>query len=312
MSVLRSAALLLALARPSAAEPGQTAAPLLAKPLGARASAMGGAYTAVAGGTGSLQFNPAAPALLRRPELTTSYLAGIGGGNFGFLAYAHPTSLGTLSGGLEYFNAGKIELNLTGGKTGTVTAEQDTLVMLGYSANPLPSLSVGGTYKLLRTELAQTARADASLFDLGALWMSPWRGLSAGAAYLNIGPDIKFESIGDPPPRTARYGVAWKVDDLRAGGLDPSVSSVPLDLTLSADMVQVLREASSPRLGFELGILPAFVTRCALRFGWMFNEGPQSFTFGAGFQEGHLLFDYGFGVVKDFNPSQQFSLSYLF
>lgn len=306
--------LVLALAAPASAEPARTAAAFLRRPLGARAAGMAGGHAAVRGSADSLQYNPAGLSTLAGPHLTTTYLSGFGGTSHGFLGYAHPTRLGTLAASALYFNGGDIELNLSDGTQRSVNAEKDYAWGVSYAAALPLGLHLGGSYRFLRMDLAETASATGSLADLGGLWrlgaLVP--GLSLGAAYQHLGKDIRFESAGDPPPKTLRLGAALHFPDVPAAKLDPSVDLQQFDATVAADWVKVLREEASPRVGVELGLTPSYSNRIALRFGWVFNRDAESLTFGVGFRQGPLGFDYALGKGKDVGALNQLSLTLSF
>ena len=302
----------LSLAVPAAAEPGLTAVPFLQRALGARASGMGSAFVAVQDSIDSMQYNPGALGTLRAPSLTSTYLNGFGSTTYGFLGYAHPSRYGTFATGALYYNAGSIDLNLSNGTTGRVTAEEDTAWTLSYALALTRRLSLGATYRFLRLSLAETAHATSSQSDLGVLWSPPIKYLSLGAAYQYLGPDIRFENVGDPSPKTLRYGLALRFPDINAKRIDPSVDLDAFDTTVAADMVQTLHEKKSPRMGAEFGLRPALLTRVAIRTGWIFNRDSESFTFGAGLQHGDLSFDYAFGRARDLDNAQQLTLTYRF
>ncbi|TBR23163.1 PorV/PorQ family protein [bacterium] len=297
------AALLLAavlFAAPRAhAEAGRSAAAFLKRALGARAAAMGGAGTALVDpGPGAPQFNPGGLARVARPSLTSAYLNGYGGVTHGYAAYAHPLPYGVLGTGLLYFNAGDIGLNLSDGTKRTVTSEEDLAWTLSYAV-PLPfGVSVGGSYRFLRMELAETASAVSHQGDAGALWRTPVKGLSLGAALQYWGPDIVFEEAGDPPPKTFRYGAALRLPDIDAAKVDPTVDLAAFDMTVAGDVVQTVFESPYQRLGVELGLTPSLMSRIALRFGWVFNRFAEGFTLGAGFKTGRYTFDFGHGDTK--------------
>lgn len=310
--LLAALGLLAATAAPASAEPGLTAATFLQRQLGAQPAGMGYAFTAVRGRLDAMQFNPAGLAWLRKPVASSTYLNGLAGANHGFLGYGQPLPWGTLGVGLLYFNAGSIDLNLADGTTGRVTAEEDTALSASYGLELPLGVAVGATYRHVRLELAETARAAVSQADLGALWRTPLRGLSVGAAVQYLGPDVKFEEAGDPPPRTRRFGVAYHWPELDPKKLDPSVDLQKFDVTVAADWVEVLHERKSPRAGLEMGLQPHQLDRVALRFGWVFNRDSESFTFGLGLKEGRWGVDYSLGTAKDLGNLQQVSLAFYF
>jgi hypothetical protein len=289
------------LCAPTAAwsESGRTGATFLQRTLGAQAGAMGQAFAGVRGRADIIQYNPAGISTLKRRTVTSTYLNGFAGVSHGYLAYAHPIGAGAIATSLTYFDAGAIELNLSDGTTGRVSAERDTAWTLSY-AHRLPfNLHVGATYRFLRLELAETARATSSQGDMGVLWESPIKGLSFGGALQYFGPDIKFEEVGDPPPKTMRYGFAWRFPDADPRVIDPSVDLKDFDMLLTADYVDALHERPSPRLGAEFGLTPHMMTRVALRTGWVVGRDAENFTFGLGVRHKDLLFDYAFGRGKD-------------
>lgn len=299
--------------RPAAAEAGRTAAVFLRRALGARAAAMGGAHAAVLDpGPDAPQFNPAGLALVTRPALASSYLNGFGGVSHGHLAYAHPLRVGTLGAGLLYFNAGTLELNLTNGQRGTVTAEEDTAWTLSYGLPLAAGLSAGLTYRYLRLELAEAAHAVSHQGDGGILWRTPLPGVALGAAYQYHGGDIVFEEAGDPPPKTWRYGFALRLPSIDAKKVDPQADLEAFDLTLAGDVVNTVLDDPSPRAGLELGLTPASISRVALRFGWVFNRYAEGMTFGAGFRSGRLTLDYGYGSARELRALQNVTLGLLF
>lgn len=291
------------------AESGRTAAPFLQRAMGARASSMGSAFVAVQGSIDSLQYNPAAIGTLQNKTVTSSYLKGFAGATHGYFGYAHPTPLGSFAGSFLYFNAGKISLNLSDGTRGSVTAEKNTAWTASYGKELFAGLHLGATYRFVRLNLAQTASATTSQGDFGALWKTPLKGVSIGAAYQYAGPNITFESAGDPPPTTLRYGIAFRFPDVDVQKIDPSVDLDAFDMTLAVDGVRTLHERHSPRLGLELGLTPAQIGRIAMRTGWVIGREAEGFTFGLGFAQGRFGFDYAFGSSLELGHLQHFSIS---
>jgi len=307
-----AASLLLLAAVPAAAEPGLTAVPFIQRPLGARAAAMGSAFTAVAGALDVAQYNPAGLAVLPMKSFTSTYLQSFGGTNYGYFAYGHPTPYGTFAAGVLYFNAGSMDLNLSDGTQRSVTSEEDTAFNLSYARELPMGFMAGATYRRLRSSLADTVQTSSNQGDFGLVWRSPLKGLSFGAAYLYMGQNVTYEEAGDPPPRTVRYGAAYRAANIPIASLDPSIDTREFDMTLSADMVETLHEKRSPRAGMEMGLEPAFLDRFAVRFGWIFERDAESFTAGLGCREGRFLLDYAFGLSKNFDPLQQLTLSFQF
>lgn len=296
---MRPLLLILALLAPgqAAAEGGRTAAPTLRRPLSARAVGLGEAFTGVEGGLASFGYNPAGLSAVKVPELTSTYTNGLIDDRFTFLGYAHPLSLLVVTAGLAYYNAGTIDLNLSNGVQEKRSAQVDLVGMGGLSV-PLPAgFSAGAQLKFLRTELAGEARASAYALDAGALWKTPLKGLSLGASLLNAGPDVKFESEGDPLPLTARAGAAYNLD-LLASGVTKDASFAFSKILITADVVKVRTENAAISSGLEMVMDFTEHSVLALRFGYLFARELDSLTVGLGVREGRFTFDYAIGVMK--------------
>jgi hypothetical protein len=261
-----------------------------------------------------MHYNPGALSTLTQKTFSSSYLKGFAGSTYGSLSYIHPFRYVALGAGALYYNAGPLELNLSDGTTGRVSAEENLAGLFSLSARLFPGFHVGGTYRFVRLELAETVHTTTSQGDFGALWRVPVPkvGLSLGGAYQYLGPDIKFEEAGDPPPRTLRYGLALHFPEVDPRVVDPSVDLSEFDMTLAADMVHSLHERESPRAGVELGMTPSYINRIAMRFGWVFGRDTESFTFGVGIQQGRFGLDYAFGEARALSSLQHLTLSVRF
>ena len=298
------AALLLFLASSARGEAGLTAAPTLRRPLSARAVGMGDAFTAVEGGLSSLGHNAAALARIEKPEARATFTRGIIEDKFSFASYAHPLSGMVLGAGLLYYDAGTIRIKTTAGAEESRKAQQD-FVGLFSAAAPLGRLSVGGQLKAMRLTLAGTSASGAAA-DLGAQWRSPLPGLTLGASALNLGPDVKFESEGDPLPMTLRAGAAW------GAVIDPGENFAFSQFTFTGDVVKVRDEEVRPSAGMEMGMRIVDQGIVALRFGYLFNRELDSFTAGVGLRDGRYSLDYAIGVMRQISHAHHltFGLSF--
>jgi len=307
-------AVLLALAPAAAsAASASTGASVLRLPLSARAAAMGGGVSAVAGGLDSFGVNPAGVAGGDggRPELLTSYFTGAADDSFGFFGYAHPTKLGTPMAGFSYYDAGNLAVVNLDGTTQNVAAERDFVASLGWALPLGGGLSIGAIAKGYKLELAQSADASGYAADFGARWQTPLSGLSLGAALLNVGPDVKFEQSGDPLPRTARGGAAWTYANTTSSEFATEYSGITV--TLSADAVSVRDEGIMAEAGGEAAVSIGKLTTVSLRLGNQFNPASDGgLSFGVGVREGRFRGDYALtsrgalGNVQDFSIGVRF------
>lgn len=283
---LAALAFLFALAAPAAA----AGSPTLRRSLSARSAAMADAYSAVADGISSLGTNPAGLAAALRPQLDTTYTSGVLDDTFGFLGWAQPLPLGVAAAGLSYYDAGKVELHFTGGRSETRSAQRDFVGHLAWGLTLPGGLSVGAAGKYYRFELAQEARAAGFAGDVGAQWKTPIKGLTFGAALQNAGPDVRFEVESDPLPLTARGGASWSWASAAAKDVESYLTVTRL--LASAEAIKVRDEALIGALGSELAMDFGADTSIALRAGWRLNADYANLTLGIGMREGRFTLDY--------------------
>lgn len=295
----------------SRAEPGMTSAGLLKRPVSARAMGMADSYAALDGGVGSLGYNPAALAALKRPALETSYARGLTDDQFNFLGYAYPFSFGVLSAGALYYNAGKIALNLSNGVQETRTAQEDVAALASVSLPAAQGLSLGATAKFFRLELAEEVSASGAAFDVGVLWYAPIVGINLGGSIQNLGPEVKFEAEKEPLPLTTRLGASLHLDAASWRGLErPSAGASAILLTVDAVKIRRERLSFGAGLEFDSGIREN--GNVLFRIGHFISRDIDAFTAGLGLRAARLAFDYAFGLKKAGNDSHQFSLGLKF
>ena len=318
MRISRATAAFLALAWISAltaggarAESGLTGAPILNRPIGARSSGMGRAFTAISGDAESVMYNPAGLAFSGWGEVYMAYMNGFAGGSYGLAAA--PFKLGNLvlTPAFLYYNSGSIDLNLSDGTQGQVTGELDKVAMLSGSYAVRSDLAVGGTLKFTSINLAETASASAKHFDLGILYR-PVDGLSFGAASLNNGGDIKFEEEGDPAPATLRAGAAYRFELNPPNLLDNSADVSHSELVVTSDWSRTVKEKGYFQAGAELNMKMQGELVLSLRAGYLFNRPEENVTVGLGVKSGAWAFNLGYEAAKDLNARMPVSLTWCF
>ena len=104
------------------AESGLTGAPILNRPVGARSSGMGRAFAGVPGDPESVMYNPAGLAFVPETGAYMAYMNGFGGGSYGFVAVPLKLKKLVLTPALQYYDSGKMNLDLSDGTSGSVTA----------------------------------------------------------------------------------------------------------------------------------------------------------------------------------------------
>jgi hypothetical protein len=187
---------------------GTNGAPFLQIAAGARAAAMGGAYTALADDASSLMWNPAGLAHVRRAELTATHTQWLQNADHNFLAGAVPTRRGTLAVGAVTLSVPDIPQRLTDTDAADGSFEsRDAAYSVGYGRTVGTRWSLGLSAHYIRRTLAG-ASAAAPAASLGAQWETPFSFLTLGASLRNIGGDITFNEEGDPLPMSVSVGAA--------------------------------------------------------------------------------------------------------
>lgn len=201
-------AVILLLAAPAAADfgagdAGTAGANFLKLPVGARAAALGGAYSAVVEDPTALYWNPAGLAGVRRPAASTMFAAYLAQTRYQHLGLAAPLGrAGTVGLDAVHMSLGSItETDATGAALGTFRP-YNLAVALGWGL-PLGPLRLGGAARFISSRILATA--DTTAFDAGIQADLSER-LRLAAAVQNLGPGLKFEAVSDPLPLTFRLG----------------------------------------------------------------------------------------------------------
>ncbi len=96
-------------ARSFAGGPGTTAAGFLKIGVGARAAAMGDAFTTIVDDSTSLYWNPAGLIKMKERQLSATYNMWFAGISQGYLGLGYPLSRGIIAGGINYVDMGDFE-----------------------------------------------------------------------------------------------------------------------------------------------------------------------------------------------------------
>lgn len=221
---------------------GTTQAEFLKVGLSPRATAMGGAFGAVADDLGALEYNPAGLAQLSNSQVSAMYVQWIGDIRFASLAGAHVVpSLGTVA-----FSANTIDVG--GGLLGTKAIEGSVkdfsalgwLIRGAWSRALREDLSLGAGAEIVEEDIGDLASSGFALTG-GALY-TPVKDLSLGAAILNLGTAAAFETEKSALPLSLKLAAAWK-------GLENEYGQ----LVASADLAWAPppRNAWTPAVGVE-------------------------------------------------------------
>lgn len=272
-------AVLLGMAEPAAAETGKGGSPgyFLGLGGGARALAMGGAFTAVADDASAVFWNPAGLATLKRKEVQLTHLQLFESTRYEFVSYAHPFSKWALGLGVgQLYSGGFVKtdgLNTTLGEF----SDQYTSVFAGGGIEIKPdTLYFGFAAKAIDRKMDDYSGRGYGL-DAGMLARLPDNilpfGVSAGVNVQNLmAPKIKRENLTDEFPLNIKAGAAVELFD---GGV-----------IISGDIENNKDLGTRPRFGAEWTL----ARKVALRAGY----DQPAFTAGFGVKLGDFGLDYAF------------------
>ena len=166
---------------------GTTGFSFLKVGVGARAAALGGAYTAISGDLESTAWNPAGIYAVKERATAVSLTSYLVDTEAGFLSVGLPAGPRMLALSVNYFTYGELQ------RTGEDGLAQGTFgafdIATGISAaQPFwgDRLTLGGTAKWIYSGIDDYA-ADAWAFDLGLLANGPIPGMTIGASMSNLG-----------------------------------------------------------------------------------------------------------------------------
>ena len=190
---------------PGAAHGAETAS-FLTVGAGARAQGLGGAYSALGEDADSLYWNPAGLARLEKRDVSVSHAELFAQSRHDFLAYAHPTAMGTFAGAFTYLSQASIDgRDASGRPTGSYQAS-DSAVTAGY-ARKTDWADLGASVKYLRSHIGST-EAQGAAVDLGA--RRSFGAVTLGAAVRNLGAGLKYEDQRNDLPLRLAAGAAYK------------------------------------------------------------------------------------------------------
>jgi hypothetical protein len=305
---------------------------------GARATALSGAFAAVADDATACYYNQAGLAFVDNTIITLQHANWLPGLHadmyYEYAGVAKPFKIGTLGFNIIYLTTGKTDVrNSDGTYLGTYTTF-DISVGLSYGFNLKPNLGLGIGWKFIYSYLVpdwvfqrlpelgidQGGTGISYGFDAGVLY-KPFTFLSLAAALQNIGPNISYTESGssDPLPYTLRLGIHFE-----------PIQSKAFRVALTADVTKILvgMFAEEDNTFFEnlsyefeeawkaIGLEIDYYKFIRLGAGYFLDtEGQRSgFTYGGGVSVGGFSIDVGIDqAIYDFSTTnRKFSITYRF
>ncbi|MFQ5651479.1 MAG: PorV/PorQ family protein [bacterium] len=265
--------------------------------VGARASALGEAYTSMSGDATATYWNPAGLAALSTSQLTFTHTEWLQDISNDFLAVAFPGFGGTVGVSLYANRVDGIERRVipTAEPIGTIDAN-DIAASLSYGRYWGDQFSAGVTVKYLYEKIYIESAAGYA-FDFG-VGLQPFEGpLHLGVVVQNLGSMDDLLDQAVQLPTTVRAGASYQIEFAALDGA----------LVVAADGIKVRDQDAHVNVGAEL----VLKHHLAFRFGYQsgFEEKAFGGGFGLNFQQRYHL-DYGYAPFSsNLGDTHRFSLS---
>lgn len=281
----------------------QESAAFLKLGAGARAMAMGGAYTAAADDASAVYWNPAGLSGMTRREASATHADLFANARHDFFAFAQPTRRGTFAAAVECLSQAAIPgRDEAGAPTGSYRAS-DAAILVAYAdkVSSVAGLGLGAGMKYIKSGIADVS-AQTYAFDFGARYAP--RGAGAGPlfglAVQNLGPGLKFLEQRSPLPLTIAGGAAYRLS---------------VDLLLALDWkYHPHNPPGGVGVGSEYRLFSSFAVRAGYDSSTAGSDGEPGLAAMSGFTAGFGLvlssysLDYSIAPMGERGNAQRFSL----
>lgn len=268
--------------------------------VGARPSALAGAFVGIVGDINNVAYNPAGLSYLTEKVASISYTNHILDFNTGFLAFAKPVSNGTAAIALNFVDFGQFERR---DETNQALGEFGSSALafsLSYATGLIENLSAGGSVKYVRFDIDNFS-ASALAADVGLVFSVPSKDLNIGFAVQNIGANLdNFIDTKDDLPTSLQLGASKMLEHL--------------PVILNAALVKYKYESLDFRIGAEL----LLTEQLQARLGYNSQGRDQKidtdrdrvagFSFGLGFKINKFDIGYSLRSFGEVGSPNQFTL----
>ena len=312
---------------------GTAAASFLSIGQGARATAMGSAFVAIADDQSALFWNPAGLAKIDGVGIYfdhTNWLADVA---YNYLAASYNLGgMGTVGFSFTSSSYGDMKVTTVDAPEGTgqIFTASDIAFSLGYALNLTDNFAIGFNPKIIYQSIWQTSAVGFAM-DLGVLYRTPFDGIMLGMAIANFGTKMQLQgnsTIVTYDPDLTTTGNNGKI----AASLGTDYWSLPLNFrvglaytpintennkfTFAVDAIHPSDNYESLNVGGEY----VFHDLISIRGGYkslFLQESEESFALGFGIKQillGNVAIrlDYAYQNFGRLNNIQKFSLGISF
>ncbi|MBN2282166.1 MAG: PorV/PorQ family protein [Candidatus Marinimicrobia bacterium] len=293
---------------------GTTAAPFLTIPGGARPTAMGGAYVAVAEGPSAQFWNPAGIALTTTYELEFSMADWFLDTKLSHAAVVIPIGRQVIGLNMKQLDYGDEMVTTIQDPEGTgeYWSARDRSLGVNYAVKLTDRFTIGGTAKFITQKIYHESD-NAVALDLGLLYRSQFKNLRIGMSIANFGSDMQLTGEDlmrpvdiDPSNEGNNDNISsnlntdkWPLPLTYCVGIAADiVEREYLKWTLTADALHPNNNNSFMRIGTEVVVAGIIYLRTG-HSSIMKKHAEESFSYGIGFRYnlGGLKFGYDYSYT---------------
>ena len=319
---------------------GTTAAKFLSIPVGARATAMGGAFTGIVDDATSMYWNAAGAARLYQSEAVFTHINWIADIDFNYGGVVVPLGeLGVIGASVTALTMPEMERTTEEQPEGTgqTFTAGSYAIGLAYARNLTDWFSLGVNVKYINEHIWNSTASGLAL-DIGTLFNTPFSGLKFGVGISNFGQKLKItgddllvqKDLSPNEGNNANVNAVLATEgfdiplNLRLGFAYEPIADDDQLLVLAADFSHPNDNAENIVVGAEYSLFQRIVSiRAGYRgFGkvfpnWLDKETEEGLTLGAGLRyrfAGDLAIkaDYAYQQFGRLNDVHQFGVALQF
>ncbi|HHZ89534.1 TPA: PorV/PorQ family protein [Candidatus Poribacteria bacterium] len=293
--------------------------------VGARASAMGDTFVAVADDVNSIYWNPSGLGRLARPQFSAMHSEWLAGIRYEWIGFAQ--SFGkwlTLGSDISYVWTGEIPHTINSDQHNGFFDYNNTVVRVAAGSGAYKGIRIGAAYQVAQKNVNFVAnkpisnmKVQLNSMNIGIFYQLPVEGLHFGAILKNVGGrPQKFDLDPMPVIRYLRIGIAYTISiqtpvdisQLQEG--QPPTQPKENKLILAADVNSARGWPTDLHLGLEY----VFQNGLVLRGGYQSRNGNE-FEFlsklsgGFGYATTTYRIDYAFVPFGDLGQTHRISFT---
>ena len=269
--------------------------------VGARASALGGAYSTVSGDVEATSWNPAGLYGIKHRSAVLSLNKYLVNSQAGFASIAIPSINGPWAISANYVTYGKMRrTDIEGRDLGSFSASDIAIYTTFTRAFKNRRIIVGTNFKMVYSSI-DTYNSDAYAIDLGFQLVGPVKGMRIGASLSNVG-IVRSPYAGDSKDQLPVH--------IRVG-----ISHTPVHMPMPMLLALDLNVPNDNDAYFSFGMEMELVSGLFIRPGYSLQqtgstgEDPLGLSAGTGIQHEQYRIDYSYSSFVDLGETHRISLT---